>query len=53
MRPDRTSAVVPQQPDVRYAYEIVVDGEKMSPWDQLTLHAMGVTWCDGRNKCNG
>lgn len=29
---------------VQYAYEAVLDAEKLSLIDRLTLHALGVTW---------
>jgi hypothetical protein len=31
-------------PAVQYAYEIVLDAEKLSLIDRLTLHALGVAW---------
>ena len=29
---------------VQYAYEVVLDAEKLSLIDRLTLHALGVAW---------
>jgi len=33
-------------PAVQYAYEVVLDAEKLSLVDQLTLHALGVAWAN-------
>jgi hypothetical protein len=31
-------------PAVQYAYEVVLDPEKLTLVDRLTLHALGVVW---------
>ncbi len=31
-------------PAVQYAYEVVLDPEKLTLFDRLALHALGVTW---------
>ena len=36
---------------VLYAYEAVVDANKLSEGDRLILHALGVAWID--NRCAG
>ena len=33
-------------PQVMYAYQAVLDAQKLSTQDQLILHALGVTWID-------
>jgi hypothetical protein len=33
-------------PAVQYAYEVVLDAEKLSLVDRLTLHALGVAWAN-------
>lgn len=38
-------------PEVQYAYEVVLDHEKLTLADRLILHALGVVW--GRNSCQG
>jgi len=32
--------------EVRYAYEAVIDANKLTEGDQLILHALGVCWVD-------
>ena len=32
---------------VRYAYEIILHPEKMTPYDNLALKGMSVSWCAG------
>jgi hypothetical protein len=43
--------------DVLYAYEAVLDGDKLTEGDRLILHALGVTWtgkiCSGACKSGG
>ena len=38
-------------PVVQYAYGVVLDPEKLTLFDSLILHALGVEW--GRNLCQG
>ena len=38
-------------PAVQYAYEVVLDPDKMTLIDRLTLHALGVAW--GKNRREG
>ncbi len=38
-------------PTVYYAYQIVVEPDKLTPGDALVLHALGVTW--EPKKCAG
>lgn len=33
-------------PAVQYAYEVVLDTEKLSEIERLTLHALGVIWAN-------
>ncbi len=43
--------------DVLYAYEAVLDGDKLTEGDRLILHALGVRWtgkiCSGACKSGG
>ena len=51
---------ITRDPIVYYAYEIVVDGGKLTLADALILHALGVTWeakgckgkCSSEGTCN-
>jgi len=38
-------------PRVQYAYEIVLNPEKLSDADRINLHALGVSW--QKNGCSG
>lgn len=38
-------------PIVHYAYEVVLEPEKLTLWDSLILHALGVLW--QKNGCPG
>jgi len=42
---------ITQNDAVSYAYEAVLDADKLSPGDRIILHALGVLWrgkaCDG------
>ncbi|MFZ0806681.1 MAG: hypothetical protein WAN03_10885 [Candidatus Sulfotelmatobacter sp.] len=38
-------------PRVQYAYEVVLDPEKLSDADRINLHALGVAW--EMNGCTG
>ena len=31
-------------PNVKYAFGVVLEPEKLSVWDRLILHALGVSW---------
>lgn len=35
---------ITRDPAVQYAYEVVLDPDKLTVVDQLTLHALGVAW---------
>ena len=40
---------ITRDPEVQYAYEVVLDPDKLTLTDRLTLHALGVAW--QRNFC--
>jgi len=42
---------ITRNPAVQYAYSVVQDAEKLSLYDRLILHALGVEW--GQNRCDG
>ena len=42
---------ITRSPDVLYAYEAVLDADKLTEGDRLILHALGVTWAN--NGCVG
>ncbi|MFZ0562307.1 MAG: hypothetical protein WBD45_23495 [Terriglobales bacterium] len=42
---------ITRDPDVYYAYQIVVDPSKLTVGDALILHAVGVVW--GERSCQG
>ncbi len=33
-----------RDPGASYAFQIVVDASKITPWDSLILHSLGVAW---------
>jgi hypothetical protein len=33
-----------QSEDVHYAFRVLVDSKQLSPGDELSLHALGVSW---------
>lgn len=37
-------------PATRYAYQIVLDPTKLTEWDRLVLHSLGVIWDASRGK---
>jgi len=44
---------ITQSPIILYAYEAVLDANKLAPGDHIQLHAMGVQWADNACQCVG
>ncbi len=42
---------ITRSPEVLYAYGAVLDAEKLTEGDRLSLHALGVAWVN--NECTG
>jgi hypothetical protein len=42
---------ITRDPNVRYAFEVILDPAKLSPVDVFILHSLGVVW--GVNRCSG
>ena len=42
---------ITQSPVILYAFEAVLDANKLAPGDHIQLHALGVRWADNACQC--